>query len=158
MGKKKLPPPPPSDDPVLMAIKEVHKHPTRVSPRHRRSEGIILRGPGARVELSLDGKRIVRWRKAHGAGAGLDRPPLAVECDRAQQRYETTLNKLARAGRWFSMQSEASAKGVAERRSRAVSKADVRAFAKHHSVKQTAKQFLITPRRVRQIRDEEKGK
>lgn len=116
---------------------------------------MIERGSGARL-LKRRGKLV--WREKGKAGADLDRPPLAVEVDRAEQQHETKLNKLARAGRWFSMQPEASAKGVAERRSRAVSKADVRAFAKQHGVKEAAKKFHITPRHVLNILNEEKGK
>jgi hypothetical protein len=171
MSKKKLPPSPPSDDPVLRAIKEAHKRPLATftsaetealcEPQHkalrerlRPTKGMIERHDTQ--SLIRRGKRV--WRPAHGTGADLDRPPVVVAVDRAEQQYEIERNKLARAGRWFSMQPEASAKGIAERRSRAVSKADVRAFAKQHTVKETAKQFLITPRHVRQILDEEKGK
>ncbi len=161
MGKKRLPPPVSPDDPVILAIKQAQKQPQKLSKKEtrdflrRRSVGLVGQGSGARV-LVRRGKLV--WRKAHGAGADLDRPPLAVEMDRAQQRYEAELNKAERVARVVGMQLQASAKGVKAHQRNAANKNDVIKFA--HTEQQagnrswatsTAKQFNISPTRVRQI-------
>jgi hypothetical protein len=166
MSKKKLPPLPAPDDPVLLAIKQAHKQPQPLSEEEARefipSEGLILRGPGARL-LKRRGKLI--WRKMGKAGADLDRPPLAVECDRAQQRYETDLSKIERLGRAIRMRREASKKGILARQQKAKEmRATVLQLTAQHANKGRnlasfiAKRLGITPQRVRQILAEEKRK
>jgi hypothetical protein len=165
MSKKKLPRTLSPTGPVMQEIKKVLKRPRSTndpsfhglaghSPKSTLAGIPVRRGGKPRGDFT-DARRDERpgklvWRKP-GAGADLDRPPMEVEVNRADQQDVTDLQKLARTARWHSMQREASAKGVAAHRRRATSPAAVRAYAKQHTVKETAKQYHVTPRRVRQI-------
>lgn len=160
MGKKRLPPPPSPDDPVILALKQAHSRPRRLSKKaaeeflRRRQQSMIQQLPGARV-LMRRGKTV--WRKSHGPGADLDRPPISVTHNRLEQRHESESNIAARTGRWRLTQREASVNGVEVRRRKSVSQAAVIAYAEKHAhlgchlARTVAREFHITPTRVRQI-------
>ena len=160
MGKKRLPPPPSPDDPVILALKQALRRPRRLSKKaaeefqRRRQQSMIQQLPGARV-LMRRGKTV--WRKSHGPGADLDRPPISVTHERLEQRYERESNIAARTARWRLIQREASLKGVEGRRRKSVSRAAVIASAEKHAhlgchlARAVARELLITPTRVRQI-------